>query len=87
MKDSEDKTGATVRHSLISATLERATVAITSTHDDVECVIVGKVVKVSKTYATVATSRANESPIPLAAITEVRRIDASEKPVTPTEAA
>lgn len=64
-----------LRKELVSCCLERAPVGITYSVEDVECVIVGRVVKVTPRHAIVAETRSNSSPIFIDSILKLERLD------------
>lgn len=81
----DDETQKKLRRELIMIAVERITIALMSVNEDVDCIVIGKVVKVVKAHVVVATSRAFEQSIPLASVTSVKRLDESKPPITADE--
>lgn len=71
----EDNTARNLRAELVLAAVQRAPMAIRSDNEGVECVAVGRVVRVSLTHTAIQTSREKETAVPLAAITSVTRLN------------
>lgn len=76
---------ANIRRELVLAAVQRAPVAVMSVHDDVECVAIGKIVKVSPRHVIVSTTKTSESAIPIESITSLKRLDENRE-TAPDEA-
>ena len=77
----DDETQRKLRRELIMLAVERTTIALMSVNEDVECVVIGKVVKVTKHHCVIASTRSFEQSVPLASVTSAKRLD-DAKPAT-----
>jgi hypothetical protein len=77
----DDETQAKLRRELIMIAVDRVAIALMSINEDAECVVIGKVVKVTKHHVVIASTRSFEQSVPLASVTSVKRLDES-KPAT-----
>ena len=64
-----------IRRELVVVCVERAQVAIMYMVDDTECVVVGRVVRVTTDRAVVAETRQSTSPIMISSIVKISRYD------------